>query len=203
MEERVEASTPNKRSRLLRLLLLGVFGFGFLVAALFLSTRFEHRYRPEVLNLLGRNPSVKWVGKQAPAMLLPELYTNKAISLSSYRGKVVLIDFWASWCPDCLKSLPMIQRFHNDPKLRGKVKIISVNIKERGKGVRQRIKTFMKRYHYDFPVLLGSMKTVKTFDIWHIPALVVVTPQGKVYYSGAEYHDEKRLRSILLAASRK
>jgi peroxiredoxin len=48
------------------------------------------------------------VGQEAPAFQLPALGADGQVSLGDYRGKVVFLDFWASWCPPCLSSLPQL-----------------------------------------------------------------------------------------------
>ncbi len=53
-------------------------------------------------------------GSKAPDFKLPALDGGKALSLAAYRGKVVYLDFWASWCPPCLTSLPLLEQLRKE-----------------------------------------------------------------------------------------
>jgi peroxiredoxin len=53
-------------------------------------------------------------GSKAPDFKLPSLDGGKSLSLAAYRGKVVYLDFWASWCPPCLTSLPLLEQLRKE-----------------------------------------------------------------------------------------
>lgn len=67
-------------------------------------------------------------GEQAPLFTLPDIHEgNPAISLESLRGKTVYVDFWASWCAPCLRSMPLINELYAKYKDRG-FEVIAINV---------------------------------------------------------------------------
>jgi len=67
-------------------------------------------------------------GQPAPDFLLPDILEGKpAISLSALRGKTVYVDFWASWCAPCLRSMPLINTLYSQYKDRG-FEVIAINV---------------------------------------------------------------------------
>ncbi len=161
----------------------------------------DYESKPDVFNMLGLNPAVRWKGKLAPNFQLRELHTGKLISLQQYRGKVVILDFWASWCPGCRKQLKVLQRIHRDKKIATKVRILSINMKETAppKAVRE----FLRVRDLTFPVLLATKKVVQDYKIWFFPAMVIISPTGQVVYSGAEFHTESKIRNILATITKR
>lgn len=166
---------------------------------LYALVHFEYGARPEVYNVLGLNPTAQWVGQDAPDFTLKEMRTGRSVSLRSLRGKVVLLDFWASWCGSCRKQLPMIEKLHKDPKLSPFLRILSINMKEVLPP--QGVVRLLKEKGYTFPVLKGSEAIVKKYRIWFFPALVLIDRKGKVFYSAAELHDEKKIRAWIQKAA--
>jgi len=174
-------------------ILIGVF---FILGVIYQGImRLDYESKPKVFNTLGLNPSVKWVGKQAPDFTLTELHTGKKLTLSKQQGNFVILDFWASWCHTCKKQLPVLQKVYNEPKIKSKVKFYSINMKEPLSPPALRI--FARQHGYDFPILLSNEALVKKYDIWFFPAMLILDKTGKVVYSGAEFHSENKIRSIL------
>ena len=66
-------------------------------------------------------------GKPAPAVTLPELQSGKPFSLSSLNGRVVLLDFWASWCGPCRESLPQYQKMR-DAFRRSDFEVVAISL---------------------------------------------------------------------------
>src|SRR5258708_6184598 len=63
----------------------------------------------------GQQQGDSWIGKPAPALSLPDA-SGKTVSLASYKGKYLLVDFWASWCGPCRAENPNVVRVHNEFK---------------------------------------------------------------------------------------
>ena len=187
----------NKPTKILLAILSLAFVLGFLVNGLI---HWKYDAKPEVFNWLGLNPTNKYKGKEAPNFKLVELHTNKVVTLKQHRGKVVVLDFWASWCGGCQKQLAVLQRIHKDPIMSKKVTILSINMKETAPP--KYVKKFLKARGFTFPVLLATKKVVQDYKIWFFPAMVVISPKGKVIYSGAEYHTEPKVRRILRKAAK-
>ena len=86
------------------------------------------------------------VGERAPDFTLPGLQSNN-VSLAQYRGKVVVLNFWATWCPPCIMETPSLEQFATDLKPDG-VTVIGVSVDENGQQLRQ----FVKQYQLSYPV---------------------------------------------------
>jgi peroxiredoxin len=133
--------------------------------------------------------------KQPPAahFQLPDLDGN-IHRLQDYRGKPIIINFWASWCPPCRKELPSMNRAWK--KIKGEVAMIAINVGED----EETIKRFMQDYPIDFQVLLD--KNVSSMQMWPInglPTTFVVSPDGNIYYQAVgerEWDNEELLQKV-------
>ena len=95
------------------------------------------------------------VGARAPEFTLPTL-DGDSMSLASYRGQVVLLNFWATWCPPCIREMPAMERVHRQLRERG-FTVLAVNV-DRVPGVGEEatanIRTFVNDLDLTFPILL-------------------------------------------------
>ncbi|MCL5036319.1 MAG: TlpA family protein disulfide reductase [Chloroflexi bacterium] len=111
----------------------------------------------------------------APDFTLPDL-SGKKVTLSSLRGKVVLLDFGATWCPFCRKLMAHLQELEDQYKNKGLV-ILSINSGES----KQRVARFMKENGYNFTVLLNdSDKLIMNYRAVAIPTLILVDKKGRM-----------------------
>ncbi len=110
------------------------------------------------------------------------LLDGQTLQLSALRGRVVVLDFWATWCPPCRKSLPALQRVHEHYKDSADVFVASVNTDHAVDQVRL-VPAFVRKNGYSFPVLLDDAhKAVSTaYRVQSIPTLVVIDRDGKVF----------------------
>lgn len=119
-----------------------------------------------------------WTGGPAPALALQDL-EGKTHRLADYRGQVVLINFWATWCGPCRDEMPSIQRLKN--QMAGKpFVVLAVNLDE----PESRIRKFLAQMKLDFPILLDTeRKTARAWQARILPASFVIGPDGKIRYS--------------------
>ncbi|MFC1905677.1 redoxin domain-containing protein [Chloroflexota bacterium] len=113
------------------------------------------------------------VGKRAPDFTLPGL-DGKSLTLSSFQGKVVMINFWQRMCPACVREMPMIQSVF--AALPGnEVAIIGVNVIEDETAV----KSFQERWNLTFPIVLDAKREVANdYNVSDIPATFFLDSQG-------------------------
>jgi thiol-disulfide isomerase/thioredoxin len=121
----------------------------------------------------------------APDFTLLDLNGN-SVSLASLRGKVVILDFWATWCGPCRKSMPLLDKFYTDNKPEN-VMVFGVNVWERG-GKTDKVQPFVTERGFHFPILFGTNDLADAYGVQGIPTLVIIDPQGKIAYRHVGYN---------------
>lgn len=119
------------------------------------------------------------VGDEAPDFSLRSP-NGETITLDDYRGKYVVLDFWASWCPDCRRDLPNIVAMYNRFKDK-KVEFIGVSFDTKAESWKGAIKKFELKYTQASD--LQSMRNSSVAAAYHIkwiPTTYVINPKGKV-----------------------
>jgi peroxiredoxin len=119
-----------------------------------------------------------------------------AVRLSSLRGRVVLVDFWASWCDPCKKELPLLADIQKRLRPRG-VEILAINVDKK----RANAESFLRSHGVSLTVLFDSDETVvKKYEPPKMPSSFVIDKKGLVRYVNASFEpgDEKKLEQQLL-----
>ncbi|OJJ15436.1 hypothetical protein BKI52_39160 [marine bacterium AO1-C] len=136
------------------------------------------------------------VGNQAPEWTLVNT-AGKTINSQQLRGKVVVLDFWASWCNPCWQIMPMINALKKDYAQKN-VKVLGVNVWENPK---LDLKKYLKKKKLDqYEVWLDKDATVaKLFKIAYLPLIVVIDTQGKIAFlsNGRDAQLNKKLREAI------
>jgi len=123
----------------------------------------------------------------APDFTLPDVNGNK-VSLSSFRGKVVLLDFWATWCEPCLEELPDLVRFHEAHKDKG-FTIVGVAMDAEGISV---VGPFVRQNKLPYPILVSNGDLPEGYPIPGFPSAFLIDKNGKIArrYLGPKAYDE-------------
>ncbi len=124
-------------------------------------------------------------GKPAPDFTLSKMDGSGDVTLSSLKGQVVVLDFWATWCPPCRKGLPFLNEFDTWAKNEGwKVNVFAVNVWERGDkdAVDTIVKKFWAEKKFTTAVLMGSSdsKLTSNYGVSGIPTTVIIGPDGSI-----------------------
>jgi peroxiredoxin len=137
--------------------------------------------------------TIKKVGDLAPSFSF-YISKNKTANLADYKGKIVVLDFWATWCPPCRMELPRVQKeiwekYKDNPKF-------ALLAFDRGEDWDKTL-PFKEQNHYTFPMLPDADKKVyKLYATQYIPRTVVIDGDGKIIYQSMGY-DEKDFSELL------
>ena len=125
-------------------------------------------------------------GHLAPDFALNTL-DGKKIRLSDLRGKkVVLINFWATWCPPCRLEMPTMQQIYSEHGKR-RLEILAVNIEPDAK---EEIRDFVKELRLTFPILLDpDMAVTRKYRLFGLPVSLLVDREGVIRAKEVGYHD--------------
>lgn len=111
--------------------------------------------------------------RQAPDFRLPDL-AGKAVSLSSYKGKPVLINFWATWCDSCKEEMPALEKLAN--RADGRYAVVAASLDE-DPAV---IPPFVKKYGLTFPILLADRKVIAGYAVRGLPTAFLIDAEGRI-----------------------
>ena len=126
------------------------------------------------------------VGETAPDFVAPLLLKEGSLSLSDFRGKIIYLDFWASWCGPCRKSLPAMQELHTELSESG-FTVVAVNVDE----IIQEAKSFAVPLALSYPLVYdGNGNIAESFNIKAMPMSYVIDKQGKIVYAHEGYRSK-------------
>jgi len=161
----MNAGETRPKENILRLLTILVV---FIVAVFLIVLFIEERY-----STVTTTPPIQ-LGLEAPNFTFPDL-NGQRVTLFDHRGKVVLVNIWATWCPPCRQEMPSMQRLYE--KFRGKnLEILAVSIDSNG---REAVDPLMRKIDLTFPVLLDPKETIKPlYGITGVPESFIVDKEG-------------------------
>jgi peroxiredoxin len=159
---------PNSRTPLiLTMIAAGIFLIGAAIIPLLV------RGQESALDSSGIVRPPVLMNQAAPQLVLTNLQGNP-VSLRDYRGKVVLVNNWATWCPPCKTEMPELQAYYRIHTKQGFV-IVAIESGEPANTVTG----FVQQFELTFPVWLDlDGNAVKTFKNWDLPSSYVVDQQG-------------------------
>lgn len=145
-----------------------------------LTTQFESKYKAEL--------AAKMISEQAPEFKVRDI-NGKEVSLSDFKGKTIVIDFWATWCGPCKKSLPamqmMVNKYKNDPT----VKFLFIHTWETSSTPKSDAVNYLLTHNFDLPLYMdlkdSNTKTnpaVTAFNVSGIPTKFIIDGHGKIRF---------------------
>ena len=139
------------------------------------------------------------VAGPAPAFTLTSAVTGQQAALSEYKGQVVLVNFWATWCGPCQQEMPLLEQMYKKYKPAG-FTLIGVNVDKEAPPVKE----LLTRKPVSFPVLLDPANQVsKAYHVDEMPSSVIIDRKGVIRYihrgykPGDENEYQDRIRQLI------
>jgi peroxiredoxin len=142
----------------------------------------------EKASIFGDNPT------PAPDFTLKDL-KGQEISLSNYSGKVVFLNFWATWCGPCKAEIPDLVEAYKQYKDKG-MQIIGISVDRISP---KAVLRFAERYKINYPVVMNTDKIQKDYEPGpYIPTTIIVDQEGKIRHRHIGYMNKETLKSYFL-----
>ncbi|MFK8793260.1 peroxiredoxin family protein [Planococcus plakortidis] len=117
-------------------------------------------------------------GQAAPDFTLTD-QDGETVKLSDYRGKKVILNFWATWCPPCRAEMPHMQQFHEN-NAGGDVEILAVNLTAQDNGD-EAIRSFIDEFGLTFSIPMDETgSTAQTYQIRTVPTTFILNTKGEI-----------------------
>jgi len=143
-----------------------------------------------------KNRSAIAVGSAAPDFTLEDS-NGASTKLSGYKGKVVLLDFWATWCTGCKVEIPWYMEFAKKYEQSG-LAVVGVSMEKEGWTV---VKPFIREKQMNYPVVLGDDELANRYKLTSMPLTLLIDREGKiaVFHVGVvdKITFENELRALL------
>jgi cytochrome c biogenesis protein CcmG, thiol:disulfide interchange protein DsbE len=173
------------RCRVVRHVTTIVAALGLLLAAKAADAQ-EHLY--EAMGMAKVPP------KAAPDFTLPTI-DGKEVSLRDYRGKVVFLNFWATWCIPCREEMPALERLHQTYHQSQDFAVISIDHKESA----EQVKAFFQKHELSFPALLDQSGSVsRDYLVTGMPTTYLIGRDGMLLARGIGGRDWTRAEALNL-----
>jgi peroxiredoxin len=117
------------------------------------------------------------VGNKAPSFTLKDI-DGKAVRLSDFADKVVLVDFWATWCSPCKESMTELEQLHRKYRDRGVV-VLGISM-DTGGDAASRVRDFANKHHLTYLMLRDDKKTSVSYAVYNIPATYILDRDHRI-----------------------
>ena len=117
-------------------------------------------------------------------------------SLADHRGRPVVVDFWATWCPPCVQQIPVLNAFQAAHY--GEVTVLGIAVDSRGI---EAVAPFATEHGIQYPVLIGDESLAQEYGAFGFPSLYVIAPDGSIATNHVGVITEEELEEALVAAA--
>jgi len=114
---------------------------------------------------------------RAPDFTLSDV-SGKKVTLSELRGKVVLVEFWATWCPPCKDAVPELNKVYEKYKNKN-VQVLAISL-DQGGDVASKLNSFVKEHRINYPVLIDDKEVNVSYGVANVPVAFIIDKEGKV-----------------------
>ena len=133
----------------------------------------------------------------APGFFLEDLNGNE-ISLGDFEGKVLFINFWATWCPPCREEIPGFVESYAAYNEKG-MEILGISLDRQDVRV---VKKFAEKYEINYPMAMGTQQLVQDYQPGqYIPTTIIIDREGKIRHRHVGYMDKTVLEKYFLQLS--
>jgi thiol-disulfide isomerase/thioredoxin len=99
---------------------------------------------------------------------------NEEVTLSKLKGKVVLIDFWTTWCAPCRYSIPVFAKLYNKLNKQGFI-VLGIGLEEKAP-----LEKYRNTHKIPYPILIGNKEVARAYGIQAIPHIFIIDKKGKI-----------------------
>ncbi|MGE7625338.1 peroxiredoxin family protein [Viridibacillus sp. NPDC096237] len=133
----------------------------------------------------------------APDFKLKNL-TGETVKLSDYRGKKILLNFWASWCPPCIQEMPYMQEYYKEYGDKSDMEILAVNMTRKEVGGIENIEKFIEEYELTFPIVLDDKgKVMDLYDVRSFPTTYIINKEGIITDIARSPLNDKKIEELI------
>jgi len=134
---------------------------------------------------------------EAPDFVLKDLNGNE-ITLDDFKGKVLFINFWATWCPPCREEIPGFVSMYEIYNGRG-MEILGVSLDQKGVEI---VKKFAEMYEINYPMAMGTNQLIRDYQPGqYIPTTIIIDQEGRIRDRHVGYLDKTILEKYFLQLS--
>ncbi|AIY05417.1 thiol:disulfide interchange protein [Planococcus sp. PAMC 21323] len=158
-----------------------LFAVLFLAAIAIIANNFIEKDSESTQSKVDSNQSASTgltPGAEAPDFTLTD-QNGETVRLSDYRGKKVILNFWATWCPPCRAEMPHMQEFHEN-NVESDVEILAVNLTAQDKGDKA-IRSFIDEFDLTFQIPMDESGSVaQTYQVRTVPTTYILNTKGEI-----------------------
>ena len=180
-----------------------IFGTFLILPGSYGNSKIVSRFRRELAAFMNMRPMARTIGsittswpggRPAPSFSLKDLAGNM-VSLSDFKGKVVILDFWATWCPPCALEIPHFVTLQEQYWAMG-FTVLGVAVSSGDAGM---VNSFARKYRINYPILMADGQVQKAFGgIRSIPTTFIIDAEGNMRYRYIGYRDKAVFETAIL-----